>query len=116
MSTAIVLLSVLWAQRSNETEAEKNIVYLSVNAIDLQHPKIELTETGVTVEGVQKGTEAVYKVALEFFEGIDVKARVPPSLLFILWARALCVQSCAMNLSPNLQSLVKRWFVEGFLE
>jgi hypothetical protein len=66
---------VLWAQRSSATEDEKNIVYLSVNAVDLQHPKVDLNASGVTVEGVQKGTEAVYKVALEFFEDIDVSVR-----------------------------------------
>jgi|SRR5579859_1956386 len=66
---------VLWAQRSSETEEVKNIVYLSVNAIDLQHPKVDLTETGVTVEGVQKGTNAVYKAVLEFYEPIDVQVR-----------------------------------------
>lgn len=63
---------MVWAQRSSTTEDEKNIVYLSVNASDLQHPKIDLTASGVTVEGVQKGTNAVYKVALEFYEDIDV--------------------------------------------
>jgi len=65
---------VLWAQRSSESEEEKNVVYLSVNAIDLQHPKVDLTSTGVTVEGTQKQTNAVYKAALEFYEEIDVKA------------------------------------------
>jgi hypothetical protein len=64
---------VLWAQRSSDTDEEKNVVYLSVNAIDLQHPKVELTASGVTVEGVQKQTDAVYKASLEFYEDIDVK-------------------------------------------
>jgi hypothetical protein len=64
---------VLWAQRSSDTDEGKNVVYLSVNAIDLQHPKVELTASGVTVEGVQKQTDAVYKASLEFYEDIDVK-------------------------------------------
>ena len=64
---------VVWAQRSSETEEEKNIVYLSVNAIDLQHPKVELTETGLIVEGVQRETNAFYKVDLEFYENINVE-------------------------------------------
>ena len=70
---------VLWAQRSSETDQEKNVVYLSVNAIDLQHPKVELTATGVTIEGVQKQTDAVYKASLEFYEEIDVKVTTSPS-------------------------------------
>jgi len=65
---------VLWAQRSNETEDEKNIVYLSVNAIDLQHPKVDLKATSVVVEGVQRETNNVYKVSLEFFAEINVEA------------------------------------------
>jgi hypothetical protein len=69
---------VLWAQRSSETDEEKNIVYLSVNAIDLQNPKVELTASGVTVEGVQRETNAVYKADLEFYEDIDVKVPMPP--------------------------------------
>jgi hypothetical protein len=64
---------VLWAQRSNETDDEKNIVYLSVNAIDLQHPKVDLKATSVVVEGVQRETNNVYKVSLEFFAEIDVE-------------------------------------------
>jgi hypothetical protein len=70
-------LPVLWAQRSSETDDEKNIVYLSVNAIDLQNPKVELTASGVTVEGVQRETHAVYKVDLAFYEDIDVKVTMP---------------------------------------
>lgn len=66
-----VWFAVTWAQRSSETDQEKNIVYLSVNATDLQHPKVELTADGVTVEGVQRETNNVYKVALEFYEPID---------------------------------------------
>jgi hypothetical protein len=72
---------VLWAQRSSTTEDEKNIVYLSVNASDLQHPKVDLSATGVTVEGVQKGTNAVYKAALEFYEDIDCSVLPPNALI-----------------------------------
>ena len=77
-----MFVTVLWAQRSSETDEEKNIVYLSVNAIDLQNPKIELTASGVTVEGVQRETNAVYKVDLEFYEDIDVKVPMPVPHLF----------------------------------
>jgi hypothetical protein len=64
---------VVWAQRSSESDEAKNIVYLSVNAIDLQHPKVELSETRLVVEGVQRETNDVYKVDMELFEEIDVK-------------------------------------------
>jgi hypothetical protein len=83
---------VLWAQRSSTTEDEKNIVYLSVNAVDLQHPKVDLSASGVTVEGVQKGTEAVYKVALEFFEDVDVSVPSPlPLPLYLFDLRDRCL-------------------------
>jgi len=70
---------VTWAQRSSDTVEEKNIVYLSVNAIDLQHPKVELTAEGVTVEGVQRETNNVYKVSLEFYESIDAEVSLHPN-------------------------------------
>jgi len=68
---------VLWAQRSSDKDEEKNIVYLSVNASDLEKPKVELSASGVTVEGVQKGTKATYKVSLEFYEDINVEVPYP---------------------------------------
>jgi hypothetical protein len=68
---------VTWAQRSSETDEDKNILYLSVNAVDLQHPKVELTAEGVTVEGVQRETNNVYKVNLEFYEPIDEEVTIP---------------------------------------
>jgi len=70
-------LVVLWAQRSSDKDEEKNIVYLSVNASDLENPKVELSASGVTVEGVQKGTKAIYKVSLEFYEDINVEVPYP---------------------------------------
>jgi hypothetical protein len=70
-------LTVLWAQRSSDKDEEKNIVYLSVNASDLESPKVDLSASGVTVEGVQKGTKATYKVSLEFYEDINVEVPHP---------------------------------------
>jgi hypothetical protein len=82
---------VLWAQRSSETDEGKNIVYLSVNAIDLQHPKVDLTASSVTVEGVQKGTEATYKVSLEFYEDINVEVPKPGPLQFLFPLEPSCI-------------------------
>jgi hypothetical protein len=82
---------VLWAQRSSETDEGKNIVYLSVNAIDLQHPKVDLTASSVTVEGVQKGTEATYKVSLEFYEDINVEVPKPAPLQFLFPLEPSCI-------------------------
>ena len=85
-----------WAQRSSETDEDKNVVYLSVIAVDLQHPKVELTAEGVTVEGVQRETNNVYKVSLEFYEPIDAEVTIPGlplQLPFISLATAFCCQS-----------------------
>jgi hypothetical protein len=93
---------VLWAQRSSATEEEKNIVYLSVNAVDLQHPKVDLSASGVTVEGVQKGTEAVYKVALEFFEDIDISVPSPfPLCLYLHELRDGCLNGMFFIVVPR---------------
>jgi len=75
---------VTWAQRSSETDEDKNVVYLSVIAVDLQHPKVELTAEGVTVEGVQRETNNVYKVSLEFYEPIDAEVKIPEPLTIAL--------------------------------
>ena len=56
-----------------------------MNAIDLQNPKVELTSSGVTVEGVQRETNNVYKVSLEFYEDINVEVHAHnPQLVVVL--------------------------------
>jgi hypothetical protein len=85
---------VTWAQRSSEMDEDKNIVYLSVIAVDLQHPKVELTAEGVTVEGVQRETNNVYKVSFEFYEPIDAEVTIPDPLQlpFTSLAAAFCCE------------------------
>jgi hypothetical protein len=64
--------SVLWAQRSNEQEAEKNLVYLTINVSELKPEsiKLDIQPTKLDFAGTTvKGQE--YAVELEFFEEID---------------------------------------------
>ncbi|KAK9236526.1 HSP20-like chaperone [Lipomyces kononenkoae] len=63
---------VLWAQRSSETEADKNLIYLTVNVVDVMSPDVKLTPSSISYKGTSaNGSE--YAVELEFFEDIDVE-------------------------------------------
>jgi hypothetical protein len=46
---------------------------LTVVAMDLQSPKIELTKTTVSVQGNSDKDGAQYKLELELFDEIDVE-------------------------------------------
>ncbi|KAK9369296.1 HSP20-like chaperone [Lipomyces kononenkoae] len=62
---------VLWAQRSSNAEADKNLIYLTVNVIDVMSPDVKLTASGMSYKGTSaNGNE--YAVDLEFFDEIDV--------------------------------------------
>ncbi|TGZ84476.1 HSP20-like chaperone [Ascodesmis nigricans] len=71
MST--VTPEVLWAQRSSASEAEKNIIYLTINAPDVtpESLKLELTPTQLIFAGSTKNKN--YAVTLEFYAEIDVE-------------------------------------------
>ncbi|CAD6892035.1 unnamed protein product [Tilletia laevis] len=73
---------VLWAQRSNETDPEKNVVYLTINAPNLPpqpETKLELTPGGIKLEAQVKEDKAkgiegkTYAFQLDFFDEIDVE-------------------------------------------
>ncbi|KAK7029683.1 p23 chaperone protein wos2 [Paramarasmius palmivorus] len=68
---------VLWAQRSNKTDAAKNIVYLTVNLPDIQESTLEyeLTPTNISFKAragdASKGIEEKdYAFDLEFFSEV----------------------------------------------
>lgn len=65
---------VIWAQRSNPSVAEKNLLYITILQSDVSEKdlKIDLTPTSLTYKGVTtKGKE--YAFTIEFFEEIDVE-------------------------------------------
>ncbi|KAK9448906.1 protein wos2 [Limtongia smithiae] len=62
---------VMWAQRSNEHEPEKNVIYLTINAIDVSKPSITLTPTSLVYDG-KSASGKEYAVTLDFFDEIDV--------------------------------------------
>ncbi|KAJ3576267.1 hypothetical protein NP233_g515 [Leucocoprinus birnbaumii] len=65
---------VLWAQRSSETDEEKNIIYLTVNLPDIDQSTLDYSLTGTefkfkTKAGVDQPRE--YECDLVFFDEID---------------------------------------------
>lgn len=68
------LISVLWAQRSSDKDATKNIVYLTIRIPDSIHTKIELTSTGIKLDADSEDDSNHYALSLEFYDEIDAEA------------------------------------------
>jgi len=66
---------VLWAQRSNKTDAAKNYVYLTITVPDVQKQnlKLDLKPTGLTFSAVSDSLKRTYALDLEFYAEIDVE-------------------------------------------
>ena len=65
-----------WAQRSSETEAEKNHVFLTISVPDVSKEKIKLDiqPQSLSFEGYSETKKATYAVKLEFYDQIDPSA------------------------------------------
>ncbi|KFY10010.1 hypothetical protein V492_05246 [Pseudogymnoascus sp. VKM F-4246] len=74
MSAPTVTPEVLWAQRSNATEAEKNYIYLTISVPDCKPEdlKLDLKPTGLTFNGKSDSLKKSYHVELELYAEIDV--------------------------------------------
>jgi len=66
---------VLWAQRSNKTEAAKNFIYLTISVPDVQpsNLKLDLKEQSLSFDGHSDSLKRSYHLALEFYAEIDPK-------------------------------------------
>jgi len=66
---------VLWAQRSNKTEAAKNFIYLTITVPDVQpsNLKLDLKDQSLTFDGHSDSLKRSYHVTLEFYGEIDPK-------------------------------------------
>ncbi|KAK4132854.1 HSP20-like chaperone [Trichocladium antarcticum] len=64
---------VLWAQRSSNTDPEKNFVYLTINVPNVPKSdfKLDLKPTGLTFTGHSDTLKKTYHVELEFYAEID---------------------------------------------
>ncbi|SLM35187.1 HSP20-like chaperone [Lasallia pustulata] len=73
MSSTQTTPEVLWAQRSSKTDAEKNVIYLTISAPDVspQSTKIDLKPTSLTFTGHSETKKTTYHVELEFYAEID---------------------------------------------
>jgi len=72
---ANVTPEVLWAQRSHSTDAEKNVIFLTINVPDVptSNIKLDLKSTGLTFTGHSDTLKKTYHVELEFYDEIDVE-------------------------------------------
>ena len=67
-------LTVLWAQRSSDTDAAKNFIYLTIaiTDIDPKSMKLDIKPAKLTFSGYSDVKKQQYHVELELYEEIDV--------------------------------------------
>jgi len=67
---------VLWAQRSNTTEAAKNFIYLTITVPDVQPAKLklDLKTQSLSFAGHSDSLKRDYALNLEFYGEVDVSA------------------------------------------
>lgn len=67
--------AVLWAQRSNESDPEKNIVYLTISALDVDESsaKLDIKPTSISFVGTSATKHVQYKVDMELYGEVDVE-------------------------------------------
>jgi hypothetical protein len=68
------LQTVLWAQRSSDSDAEKNYVYLTISVPDVPASKLklDLKPTGLSFTGTSETKKTTYTLDIDFFAEIDV--------------------------------------------
>ncbi|KAI0124451.1 HSP20-like chaperone [Hypoxylon sp. NC0597] len=64
---------VLWAQRSSNTDPEKNFIYLTISVPDIpkENLKLDLQPTGLTFTGHSDTLKKTYHLDLTFYAEID---------------------------------------------
>ncbi|KAG4301067.1 hypothetical protein PCANB_002676 [Pneumocystis canis] len=62
---------VKWAQRSSNSDASKNLLYLTLIAPNVVNPEIILTEKKLKFQGPTKNGSQLYHIELEFYEDVD---------------------------------------------
>lgn len=67
--------AVTWAQRSSESDPERNYVFLTIVAADVPESdlKLDLQPTKLSFKGTSTSKKVTYAVDLEFFAEIDPK-------------------------------------------
>ncbi|CAL9736775.1 co-chaperone protein Sba1p [Monosporozyma servazzii] len=75
MSTTALLPKVEWAQRSNETDPEKNYILLTIHITDCEDPVLDIQPTYLDLTAKSKGhvgdeVTHEYKLHIDFFKEI----------------------------------------------
>ncbi|CAH6723191.1 co-chaperone protein Sba1p [[Candida] jaroonii] len=65
--------TVLWAQRSNATEASKNVIYLTIQAVDVKNVDLKLSPNNLKFTAEQVDGDKKYQLDLDLFDEIDVE-------------------------------------------
>ncbi|CAK7898307.1 co-chaperone protein Sba1p [[Candida] anglica] len=65
--------TLLWAQRSNATEAEKNVLYVTIQVTDPVDVKVDLTSTTLEFSAYTSDKKTHYQLKLDLFAEIDVE-------------------------------------------
>jgi len=73
MASSQTTPEVLWAQRSSSTDAEKNVIFLTISAPDVAKIDVDLKPTSLTFTGHSETKKTTYHVELEFYAEIDVE-------------------------------------------
>ena len=65
--------TVVWAQRSSASDAEKNFIYLTISVPDVptKDMKLDLKPAGLTFTGHSDSKKATYHVEMDFYSEID---------------------------------------------
>ncbi|KAL6454278.1 wos2 Protein wos2 [Candida maltosa Xu316] len=72
MSTTTHTPTVLWAQRSSETDAAKNIIYLTIQLLDPVDLKLDLKPDHLSLTAKSSDAEAInYDLNIDFFKEVD---------------------------------------------
>ncbi|GAB1313241.1 p23 chaperone protein wos2 [Madurella fahalii] len=73
MASDMVTPEVRWAQRSSQTDPEKNFIYLTISVPDVpaSNLKLDLKPTGLTFTGHSDTLKKTYHLELEFYAEID---------------------------------------------
>jgi len=73
--SAPLIPEVLWAQRSNKTEAAKNFIYLTITVPDVkpENLKIDIKEQSLSFDAYSESLKRAYHVVLDFYAEIDPK-------------------------------------------
>ena len=67
---------VLWAQRSNESDPAKNLIYLTIEVQDPVNTKIDLTSSSLSFSAESSDGATKYSLSLDFYDEVTRKTPI----------------------------------------